>query len=51
VNFRDLAQMKSVFFRTNEDADLDGDGIVNFRDLAKLKARFFRAPGPSALVR
>ncbi len=50
VNFRDLAQMKSVFFRSDLHADLDGDGVVNFRDLAKLKSRFFRAPGPSALA-
>ncbi len=51
VNFRDLARMKAVFFRSDAHADLDGDGVVNFRDLARLKARMFGAPGPSALAR
>jgi len=49
VNFKDLARMKSVFFRADALADLNGDSIVNFVDLAMLKKSFFKAPGPSGL--
>jgi hypothetical protein len=41
--------MKSVFFKADALADLNGDGVVNFADLAMLKKSFFRAPGPSGL--
>jgi uncharacterized repeat protein (TIGR01451 family) len=50
VNAVDLAQLKSVFFKVNDDADLNGDGIVNAVDLARLKSVFFKPPGPSALA-
>jgi hypothetical protein len=40
--------MKSVFFKTDEDADLNGDDAVNFVDLAIMKESFFKAPGPAA---
>ncbi len=45
VNFRDLAQMKSVFFTSNAHADLNGDGVVNFADLALLKDWLLPAAG------
>jgi hypothetical protein len=40
--------MKHVFFSTNADADLNGDGFVNFADLAIMKRGFFKKPGPAA---
>ena len=48
-NFDDLGIMKSVFFTTDADADLDGSGSVDFIDLATLKSSFFQAPGPSGV--
>ncbi len=47
IDFADLAELKNVFFSTNEDADLNGDSRVDFADLAILKALFFGEPGPS----
>ena len=41
--------MKSRFFTTDEDADLNGDGSVNFADLSMMKESFFQPPGPSGL--
>jgi hypothetical protein len=42
--------MRSVFFSTDPDADLDGSGSVSFSDLGTLKAFFFLLCGPSGLV-
>jgi hypothetical protein len=50
IDFADLAVMKSRFFTSDPDADLNGDGKVDFADLAILKAMFFGPPGPSGLV-
>lgn len=50
VNAADLAIFKSVFFTSNPDADLNGDGIVNAGDLAILESLFFQPPGPNGLV-
>jgi hypothetical protein len=41
--------MKSKFFSTDADADLNGDGRVNFADLGIMKPRFFLPPGPSGV--
>ena len=49
VNASDLAYLKTNFFTTDPDADLNGDGIVNAADLAILKSMFFKPPGPGAL--
>lgn len=50
VNAGDLGYLKSKFFTTDPDADLNGDGSVNAGDLGILKSFFFRPPGPSGLV-
>jgi hypothetical protein len=50
IDFADLAYMKSVFFTTDPDADLNGDGKTDFGDLAIMKAMFFGPPGPSGLA-
>ena len=50
VNAADLGFMKTRFFSTNPDADLNGDGAVNAADLSILKRFFFGPPGPSGLV-
>ena len=50
VNAVDLARLKSVFFKHDPLADLNGDGVVNAVDLAILKGSFFKAPGPSGLA-
>ena len=42
--------MKCVFFTTDADADLNGDGAVNFADLGLLKSMFFQPLGPSGLL-
>ncbi len=34
----------------DEDADLNGDGIINSLDLGIMQTLFFQAPGPSALA-
>ena len=39
-----------MFFSTDPDADVNGDGSVNFADLGTMKAFFFLPPGPSGLV-
>lgn len=39
--------VKSEFFTTDPDADLNGDGVVNFVDLGTMKSSFFGQPGPS----
>ena len=44
--FLDLGIMKSVFFGSDPDADLTGDGVVNFLDLGVMKSFFFGPPGP-----
>ena len=42
--------MRLAFFRTDdENADLNGDGVVNFADLQLMKALFFAPPGPPGL--
>jgi len=41
--------MRSLFFSSDPDADLNGDGSVNFGDLGIMKNQFFQTPGPSAL--
>ena len=54
VDFLDLDFLRAAFFATpaignwNEDADLDGNGVVNFLDLNIMKTYFFAAPGPGA---
>lgn len=50
VNAGDLAYLKSMFFTTDPETDLNGDGAVNAGDLAILKTFFFKAPGPNAVV-
>ena len=50
VDFADLAYLKSKFFTSDPDADLNGDGTVDFADLAILKSMFFGPPGPSGLA-
>jgi len=50
VNAKDLAHSKSMFFSTDPNADMNGDGNVNGADLAILKDMYFQAPGPSGLV-
>jgi hypothetical protein len=50
VNAADLARLKSVFFRQDPVADLNGDGVVNAVDLGMLKRSFFKKPGPSGLA-
>jgi len=47
VNAADLAIFKPLFFSTDPDADLNGNGTVNAADLAILKTMFFKPPGPS----
>ena len=51
MNFVDVGDMKSVFFGTDANADLNGDGVVNFSDLGVMKAGFFLPPGPSGVPR
>jgi len=50
INFVDLGIMRSVFFTSNDNADLDSDGVMNFMDLGIMKSKFFGAPGSSGLV-
>ena len=50
VNVAELAFIKTAFFTSNPEADLNGDGVVNAGDLAILKSLFFQAPGPSGTV-
>jgi hypothetical protein len=47
IDFADLAELKNLFFSSDENADLNGDFKVDFADLAILKALFFGQPGPS----
>jgi probable HAF family extracellular repeat protein len=47
VNFADLALFRARLGTEDQDADLDGNGIVNFADLARFRALFGRPPGPS----
>ncbi len=49
VDLADLAELKDLFFTSNELADFNGDGVVDFLDLAAFKAAVFSAPGPSGL--
>ncbi len=49
TDFADLALLKSLFFSSDPNGDLTGDGAVNFDDLAQMKTRFFLVPGPSGL--
>ena len=50
VNAGDLSYLKSKFFTTDPDADLNGDGFVNAGDLSIIKSFFFKPPGPSGIV-
>ena len=47
TNGSDLFYMKSMFFTSDPDADLNGDGTVSFGDYFILEYRFFTPPGPS----
>jgi hypothetical protein len=47
IDFSDLAELKNLFFSTDENADLNGDSKVDFADLAIQKDLFFGQPGPS----
>jgi hypothetical protein len=47
VDAADLVLMKSVFFTSDPDADLDGDGTVNFLDLGRMGGTFGALPGPT----
>ena len=42
--------MRSLFFTSNDNADLDGNGVVNFMEPGITKSKFFSAPGPNGLV-
>ncbi len=46
----DMGQMSLVFFGSDPDADLNGDGVVNFLDLGILNTFEGLPPGPSGLT-
>jgi hypothetical protein len=51
INWDDVGSMTAVFFSSDPNADLNGDGVVNFLDLGALAARgLFVAPGPTCCV-
>jgi hypothetical protein len=41
--------MKLVFFTSDANADLNGDGSVNAIDLGIIRQGFFQPPGPSGV--
>ena len=50
VDVLDLEILKSLFFASEPEADLNVSGFVDFRDLGRMKALFARPPGPSGLA-
>ncbi|MFK8014253.1 MAG: thrombospondin type 3 repeat-containing protein [Gammaproteobacteria bacterium] len=49
-NVMDLGYLRSRFFTSDPNADMDGNGTVNVLDLGLFRTQFFQPPGPSGLT-
>ena len=47
VNTLDLEAMRAVFFQSDPNIDMNGDGVVNFVDFGLMKEGIFLSPGPA----
>ncbi|MFP8873206.1 MAG: proprotein convertase P-domain-containing protein, partial [Myxococcota bacterium] len=48
IDNSDLDLLKTAFFGSDPDADLDGNGAVDFLDLGRMASQYGGAPGPGS---